>query len=41
VAVETRVVDNRVFLFGLDSMYRERMKRYERCIDPQVLIAEA
>ncbi|MEO1053353.1 MAG: hypothetical protein AAFX87_22155 [Bacteroidota bacterium] len=28
--METRVVDNRVFLLGLDELYREAMKTYER-----------
>jgi hypothetical protein len=27
--VETRVVDNRIFLLGLDELYREAMKRHE------------
>lgn len=28
--VETRIVDNRVFLLGLDDLYREAMKSHER-----------
>src|SRR5262245_53169194 len=27
---QTRVVDNRVFLLGLDELYREKMKLHER-----------
>jgi hypothetical protein len=30
MAAERRVVDNRVFLLGLDELYREAMKRHER-----------
>jgi len=30
VAGETRVVDNRVFLLGLDGLYRETIKKHER-----------
>src|SRR4051794_3800522 len=30
MAVERRVVDNRVFLLGLDDLYRDAMKRHER-----------
>jgi hypothetical protein len=27
---DVRIVDNRVFLLGLDELYREAMKRHER-----------
>ncbi len=30
MTAETRVVDNRVFLLGLDGLYRETMKKHER-----------
>ena len=30
LTAETRVVDNRVFLLGLDGLYRETMKKHER-----------
>jgi hypothetical protein len=28
--IDRRIVDNRVFLLGLDELYREAMKRHER-----------